>query len=186
MQIQKHYLIIINNPHQQEILQTVALRSTVDVWQLTIDRIRNFAFIFQLLSSWYARGKSLWDGAVACLTLSLGTGDTHGCNNYCRFCQPRNLDVWHKAASLCPIETYHVHQNYPCDSGSGTALRLLDLLRWMLAVNSTVLSDDPGLKHFNAREWKRSTQRRLSMPMAVAHVSFGRCKKTTHSCNSEL
>ena len=30
-------------------------------------------------------------------------------------------------------------------------LRLLDLLRWMLAVNSTVLSDEPGLKHFNDR-----------------------------------
>ena len=28
-------------------------------------------------------------------------------------------------------------------------LRLWDLLRWMLAVNSTVLSDCPGLKHFN-------------------------------------
>ena len=28
-------------------------------------------------------------------------------------------------------------------------LRLWDLLCWMLAVNSTVLSDGPGLKHFN-------------------------------------
>ena len=28
-------------------------------------------------------------------------------------------------------------------------LRLWHLLRWMLAVNSTVLSDGPGLKHFN-------------------------------------
>ena len=31
-------------------------------------------------------------------------------------------------------------------------LRLWDLLRWMLAANSTVLSDDLGLKHFNAQE----------------------------------
>ena len=28
-------------------------------------------------------------------------------------------------------------------------LRPLDLLRWMLTMNSTVLSDGPGLKHFN-------------------------------------
>ena len=48
-------------------------------------------------------------------------------------------------------------------------------------VNSTVLSDDLGSKHFNAQEWKRSTQRRLSTPMAVAHVSFGRCKKIAHA-----
>ena len=31
-------------------------------------------------------------------------------------------------------------------------LRLWDLFRWMLAVNSTVLSDDLRLKHFNAQE----------------------------------
>ena len=31
-------------------------------------------------------------------------------------------------------------------------LRLWDLFRWMLAVNSTVLSDDLGLKQFNAQE----------------------------------
>ena len=31
-------------------------------------------------------------------------------------------------------------------------LRLWDLLLWMLALNCTVLSDDPGLKHFNAQE----------------------------------
>ena len=31
-------------------------------------------------------------------------------------------------------------------------LRIWDQLRWMLAVNSTLLGDDPGLKHFNAQE----------------------------------
>ena len=51
-------------------------------------------------------------------------------------------------------------------------LRLWDLLRWMLALNSTVLSDDQALKHFNAQERKRSTHRRLDWPKPVAHVSF--------------
>ena len=31
-------------------------------------------------------------------------------------------------------------------------LRVWDQFRSMLAVNSTLLSDDPGLKHFNAQE----------------------------------
>ena len=38
-----------------------------------------------------------------------------------------------------------------------------DQFRSMLTVNSTLLCDDPGLKHFNAQEWKRGTHRQLGL-----------------------
>ena len=40
---------------------------------------------------------------------------------------------------------------YPCDSGSGTASTTWGPTQ-LDAVNSTLLSDDTGLKHFNAQE----------------------------------
>ena len=40
----------------------------------------------------------------------------------------------------------------PVTQGLVLRSRLWDLLRWMLAVNSTEVIDNPGLKYFNARE----------------------------------
>ena len=45
--------------------------------------------------------------------------------------------------SFCFFRSTHVTQRLVL------RLRLGDLLRWMVALNSTVLSDDQGLKHFN-------------------------------------
>ena len=42
-------------------------------------------------------------------------------------------------------------------------LRVWDQFRSMLAVNSTLLSDDLGLQHFYAQEWKRSTHWQLGL-----------------------
>ena len=63
-------------------------------------------------------------------------------------------------------------------------LRVWDQFRSMLAVNSTLLSDDQGLKHFNAQEWKRGThgsptcilrkmqKERSLMPLAMIKINI--------------
>ena len=48
--------------------------------------------------------------------------------------------------------TFHIGSTYVTDLDLWVlCLRLWDLLRWMLAVNSTVLSDDPGLNNLMHR-----------------------------------
>ena len=69
MQIQKHYLIIIDNLHQQEILLTVELHTTIEVWQITICWIRNFAFIVHMIlymMSYVGTTNSLWYPMATC------------------------------------------------------------------------------------------------------------------------
>ena len=56
---------------------------------------------------------------------------------------------------MFPAREHHLYQ--PSGSTHVTELwvarlRVWDQFRSMLAVNSTLLSDDPGLKHFNAQE----------------------------------
>ena len=58
---------------------------------------------------------------------------------------------------ICTLKITHVSELWVA------RLRVWDQFRLMLAVNSTLLSDDPGLKHFNAQEWKRSTHRQLGL-----------------------
>ena len=56
------------------------------------------------------------------------------------------------AVSDCNTTIIQIHAPTHVTQGLVLRLRLWDLFRWMLAVNSTVLSDDLGLKHFNAQE----------------------------------
>ena len=69
---------------------------------------------------------------------------------------------------ICTLKITHVSELWVA------RLRVWDQFRLMLAVNSTLLSDDPGLKHFNAQEWKRSTHsqshRLLTFPLG--HCDF--------------